>query len=1085
MKKIFGLLMTIGAVATTAVGVMANTGSITEFTDTKTHWANSSITRFADEEIVSGHQGEFRPDSTITRGEIATILDRIMQYQVVSENTFDDLDEAFYKEPLLKANASNIILGNGTSINPLGNATREEAVTILARAMHFDLRTTATETNFSDDSEISDWAKPSVAYLNEQGIINGKTATIFDPKSSITRAEFVTILDQAIATLVSASTTLEEDIAGNVVISSRDVKLQNMEIDGDLILAEGIGEGDIYVDNVTIKGNITIKGGGENSVYFNEVVVDGFVIIEKEYGAVRVVTSGVDGITRIEISGDVIINSENAVGTSMTEIVINGGENIVLVGDFGEITNNKEDVAIQIIGTVESFTMNADANINGNDIVEGDHQSAVPTEPSTSTDSTGGSSSSGSSGGSTDSSGSTVKTYSITIDSTIANGTVTTDKTSAPFGGVVTIKTTPDTGYALTKLTATNSYGNPMTITDNQFTMSIADVVVSAEFTKTSSETLNIQPYIGIVNGTVSVDKATASVGETVTVKATPADSYQLVELYYLNGTEKVDIPTINNFGSFLMPDQQVILYATFAMHSSTMYSITIDSTIANGTVTTDKVSAPFGDIITITATPDADYVLTKLSAINDFGNPLTITNNQFTMSLSNVVVSAEFSEVSATPYTVSAYNDIENGILSIDKATANVGETVIVTAVPDSLYQLSELYYLNGTEKIAIPVSSNVGTFLMPSQNVVVYATFTELPVTAEYTITMASGLQNGTMQVVKKDVSGNLVSTSSANYEDLIFVILTPDQDYVVDELYYMLNDNKVEIDNSFVATTGELYMPKGNITVYATFVKATPTGNAITIDSGIVNGSITSSLSAAAEDTTVTITASPIANYELISLYYEMNSQNVAIPFSGNTGTFKMPDGAITVFAEFGIISLTGEYNITLNVSTGGTAKALDGDSGTTSKPTITVATTGQTVLISTTADANYEVTKIYYMLNGVEVDVLDVGWSQGEFQMPQAHIEVFVVFEEKAAAAYTITADPTIENGTISFSSNTADAGTIVKVYATAADGYSVSTSTDDYSYTYSGGTDNLKIVTGVAPYFYMPEGDVVVYVRFLD
>ena len=51
-----------------------------------------------------------------------------------------------------------------------------------------------------------------------------------------------------------------------------------MHISGDLYLAEGIGEGDVILDNVVVDGNTYIRGGGENSIIIinsslNQVVV--------------------------------------------------------------------------------------------------------------------------------------------------------------------------------------------------------------------------------------------------------------------------------------------------------------------------------------------------------------------------------------------------------------------------------------------------------------------------------------------------------------------------------------------------------------------------------------------------------------------------------------------------------------------------------------------------------------------------------------------------------------------------------------------------------------------------------------------
>ena len=71
-------------------------------------------------------------------------------------------------------------------------------------------------------------------------------------------------------------------------------------------------------------------------------------------------------------------------------------------------------------------------------------------------------------------------------------------------------------------------------------------------------------------------------------------------------------------------------------------YSITISQT-TNGTVTSNVQNAEAGDTITLTVTPDTGYELDTLTILDASSNPVTVTNNQFTMPASNVTVSATF----------------------------------------------------------------------------------------------------------------------------------------------------------------------------------------------------------------------------------------------------------------------------------------------------------------------------------------------------------------------------------------------------------------------------------------------------------
>ena len=81
----------------------------------------------------------------------------------------------------------------------------------------------------------------------------------------------------------------------------------------------------------------------------------------------------------------------------------------------------------------------------------------------------------------------TAQTYKITTAAT-THGTVTVDQTSAKKGDTVTITATPDTGYMLKSLTATDSSGKNISITDSKFQMPASDVTINAVFEKKAAD---------------------------------------------------------------------------------------------------------------------------------------------------------------------------------------------------------------------------------------------------------------------------------------------------------------------------------------------------------------------------------------------------------------------------------------------------------------------------------------------------------------------------------------------------------------------------------------------------------------------
>lgn len=78
------------------------------------------------------------------------------------------------------------------------------------------------------------------------------------------------------------------------------------------------------------------------------------------------------------------------------------------------------------------------------------------------------------------------------------------------------------------------------------------------------------------------------------------------------------------------------------------IYSVNI-GTFTKGSVTANSNTAKAGDTVTLTVTPATDYKLDTLTVKDASNNPITVTNNKFTMPAGNVTVSATFAYVPKT----------------------------------------------------------------------------------------------------------------------------------------------------------------------------------------------------------------------------------------------------------------------------------------------------------------------------------------------------------------------------------------------------------------------------------------------------
>ena len=450
------------------------------------------------------------------------------------------------------------------------------------------------------------------------------------------------------------------------------------------------------------------------------------------------------------------------------------------------------------------------------------------------------------------------------INIVTVNGTVITSKSGAAQSDEeITLTVTPDAGYTLDTLTVTDADNNNVTITDNNFTMPAADVTVTAAFIPIDyMVTVSTATY-----GTVTVSKTDgAHVGDEIVLTVTPDTGYEFDTLT-VKDVDNNDVTVTDN--AFTMPASAVTVSATFKKAD---YSITIADNIENGTVTADKATANYGDTVALTPTPDTGCELDTLTVKDADNNDVSTTDNAFTMPASNVAVNANFKKID---YTVTIADNISNGTVTADKATANYGDTVTLTPAPDTGYELDTLA-VKDAENNDVTVTDNA--FTMPASAVTVSATFKK----ADYSITIADNIENGTVTADK----------ATANYGDTVALTPTPDTGCELDTLTVK------DADNNDVSTTDNAFtMPASNVAVNANFKKIDYT---VTIADNISNGTVTADKATANYGDTVTLTASPADGYTLKSLTVTA-ADSSPVTVTGNT--FTMPASNVTVTATFG--------------------------------------------------------------------------------------------------------------------------------------------------------------------------------------
>ena len=175
-------------------------------------------------EIFGGDElGNFNPNANITRGQLVTVLGRIIMAEaektmttaqfnaflkaqtskvdgMKSTSGFTDLGGKYY-ERYAKLFAKWGIV-NGYPDGTFGgdkNITREEMATLIKRFVEAYYGSTdnvkfGKAATFKDFSKVSDWAKGNVQWVGKVGLFQGDAERKYNPQSNATRAEIAVVI---------------------------------------------------------------------------------------------------------------------------------------------------------------------------------------------------------------------------------------------------------------------------------------------------------------------------------------------------------------------------------------------------------------------------------------------------------------------------------------------------------------------------------------------------------------------------------------------------------------------------------------------------------------------------------------------------------------------------------------------------------------------------------------------------------------------------------------------------------------------------------------------------------------------------
>ena len=267
MKKILSILIAVSMLLS-----VCPVSAKSVFTDVPDgHWAEKQIDAWSEYGVISGYNGEFAPGRSITRGEFAVVLNKLMTYEKTVENKFADLGEKYYTDSILKLNKAGVMQGYENKISPENSLTREEAAIMICRALGIETQEKVNKT-FSDYASVSDWARPYINALVNEGLLNGSDGKL-NPKNTITRAEVVTILDNAVLPILESGEYGNIETDKILVISKGRVTLNNSKIGGKIIITQGAKSGNITFLDSEINGDVSIDNDRKDFIILENTEV--------------------------------------------------------------------------------------------------------------------------------------------------------------------------------------------------------------------------------------------------------------------------------------------------------------------------------------------------------------------------------------------------------------------------------------------------------------------------------------------------------------------------------------------------------------------------------------------------------------------------------------------------------------------------------------------------------------------------------------------------------------------------------------------------------------------------------------------
>lgn len=383
--------------ALTAAMIVPSVPAMAAPSDIAGHWAESVITQWQSKGLIQGYEdGTFKPGNTITRAEFVTLMNNAKGFWSEGSINFSDVKNgSWFYSAVARAVAAGYVKGySDGSFKPGNTITRAEAAVMIANAARLSANE-AGAYRFTDVGSIPAWARGSVGAVVAAGYMTGYPDGSFYANVSISRAEAVSSLNRMLGGTAyqptqptTPTTDTTKTTSDDVVIEDKGTTLKNQTVDGNVTIAKSVGNGDVTLRNVTIKGDLIVKGGGSNTVTLEDVDVRGKARLLKEGVHLHLVgdtdirkllidlaahitqsSSYKDEIGEIILAGDGDLSKTTRIDVPAKQLRIENQADLILGGDVEKLIVDEDakgaEIKIKKGTTVNELNTDAKIKLTG------------------------------------------------------------------------------------------------------------------------------------------------------------------------------------------------------------------------------------------------------------------------------------------------------------------------------------------------------------------------------------------------------------------------------------------------------------------------------------------------------------------------------------------------------------------------------------------------------------------------------------------------------------------------------------------------------------------------------------------------